>query len=65
MLRWEAPMGDAEGDLAGPWPGNAPELLVRAGIPVGVRVHLDYRSVVRRGGRPTDILTGQAPFFCV
>lgn len=35
MQRWEAPMGDAEGDLAGPWPGNAPELLVRAGIPVG------------------------------
>lgn len=35
MQRWEAPMGDAEGDSAGPWPGNAPELLVRAGIPVG------------------------------
>jgi hypothetical protein len=35
MQRWEAPMGDAEGDLAGPWPGNAPELLVRAAY----RVH--------------------------
>ncbi|MEY9989529.1 hypothetical protein ABIE67_001561 [Streptomyces sp. V4I8] len=28
-------MGDVEGASAGPWPGNAPELLVRAGIPVG------------------------------
>ena len=35
MQRWQAPMSDAEGDLAAPWPGNAPELLVRAGIPVG------------------------------
>ncbi|MEV8390149.1 MULTISPECIES: hypothetical protein [unclassified Streptomyces] len=36
MRRWEAPVGDAEEDLARPRPGNAPELLVRAGIPVGV-----------------------------
>ncbi|GGK69387.1 hypothetical protein [Streptomyces flaveus] len=35
MQRWEAPTDDPEGALAGPWPRNAPELLVRAGIRVG------------------------------
>lgn len=35
MQRWEVPTGDAEGALTGPWPGNAPELLVRPGILVG------------------------------
>lgn len=32
---WETPRDDAEGDRAGPWPGKAPEQLVRAEIPVG------------------------------
>ncbi|MCX5317073.1 tyrosine recombinase XerC [Streptomyces sp. NBC_00154] len=37
MRRWEEATDDddAESALAGPWPGNAPELLVRAGIRVG------------------------------
>ncbi|MFD8806419.1 hypothetical protein [Streptomyces sp. NPDC059597] len=37
MRRWEeaADDDDAESDLAGSWPGNAPELLVRPGIRVG------------------------------
>ncbi|MER5226343.1 hypothetical protein [Streptomyces flaveus] len=35
MRRWEAPTDAPEGALTGPWPGNAPELLVRAGIWVG------------------------------
>ncbi|WP_330456337.1 hypothetical protein [Streptomyces sp. NBC_00820] len=37
MRRWEEATDDddAESALAGSWPGNAPELLVRAGIRVG------------------------------
>ncbi|WP_394436111.1 site-specific integrase [Streptomyces sp. SGAir0957] len=35
MRRWEAPADDEEGALAGSWPGNAPEQLVRGGTPVG------------------------------
>ncbi|MFF5147083.1 hypothetical protein ACFY6U_46490 [Streptomyces sp. NPDC013157] len=37
MRRWEEATDDddAESALAGPWPGNAPELLVRSGIRVG------------------------------
>lgn len=37
MRRWEEAAGDddAESALAGPWPGNAPDLLVRAEIRVG------------------------------
>ena len=34
--RWkEATDGDEESALAGPWPGNAPELLAEAGVQVG------------------------------
>lgn len=35
MQRWAVPRADAEGVLAGLWPGTAPELLVRPGIQVG------------------------------
>ncbi|MFG3509424.1 hypothetical protein ACGF5F_28435 [Streptomyces sp. NPDC047821] len=35
MRRWEEVTDDEERALAGPWPGNAPELLVGVGIPVG------------------------------
>jgi 4-hydroxyphenylacetate 3-hydroxylase N terminal len=41
--------GRSTGASAGPWPGNAPELLVRAGIRVG----------------DAGICPGQAPLFCV
>ncbi|WP_232543892.1 hypothetical protein [Streptomyces buecherae] len=35
MRRWEAPADDEEGASTTPWPGNAPEQLVRGGMPVG------------------------------
>ncbi len=35
MRRWEEATDSSESALAGSWPGNAPEQLVRAGIPVG------------------------------
>ncbi len=35
MRRWEESTDSSESALAGSWPGNAPEQLVRAGIPVG------------------------------
>jgi hypothetical protein len=48
MRRWDEHDDAAAGALARAWPGNAPEQLVRGGIPVGgIGSKAEFRLVVQ------------------